>query len=99
MNKVGSARVEAVEIESFQERELLQCYRPLAPWAGLAHDVAVVVAGQRSFEMRRPTRHVIGGEHAPVSGAPPVHDFLWAGGAGRRPRGQTRGPLCAGRLE
>src|ERR1700751_1180448 len=76
MNEIGSGRIEAVEFESLQQCELLQRDRPLAPRAGLAHGVAVVVVGQRRFDMRRPARHVFGGEHAAVALAATVHGFL-----------------------
>src|SRR5262245_61080812 len=76
MNEIGSGRIEAVEFESLEQRELLRGDRSLAPRTGLAYRVLFVIVSQRRFDMRRPARHVVGGEHAAMTHAATVHDVL-----------------------
>src|SRR5579883_3655829 len=78
MNEIRTGRIEAVELKTFEQRKLLQGHRPLAPWAGLADRAAAIIVGERRFDMRRPTRHVVGGEHAAMPFAAGIHDLLRA---------------------
>src|SRR5262249_53750821 len=49
MDEFGSRGIEAVELKSLEQRQLLQHHRALAPDAGLAHGIATVVVSQRRF--------------------------------------------------
>src|ERR1700750_697860 len=46
MDEFGACRIEAIELKAFQQRELLQHHRSLAPDAGFAYGVAVVIIRQ-----------------------------------------------------
>ena len=76
--KSGSRRVESVEIEAFEQRQLLQHHRTLSPRSGLAHGVAAIVVSQRRFDGRRPARHVVAGKHTAMPRTAGVHDLLGA---------------------
>ena len=76
MDEIRTRGIETVEIETFQERELLQRHRALAPGTGLAHRVAAVVVSERRFAMRRPARHVVGRQYAAMPLAARIHDVL-----------------------
>src|SRR5262249_5971884 len=78
VNEIRPDDVKAVEVEAFEQGELLQHHRALAPDAGLAHRVAAVVVGERRLEGRLPARHVVAGEQAAVALAARVHDLLGA---------------------
>ena len=78
MDEIRPGGIEPVEIETFQQGELLKQDRPLAPDAGLAHRVAPVVVGQRRLDRRLPRGHVGAGEHAAMRLARYVHHLLGA---------------------
>ena len=99
MNKVGAGRIEAVEIEALEQRKLLQRHRALTPRAGLAHREAAIVVGERRLDMRRPFRHVVGGEHAAMALAAGVHDLLGAAEAVDRLGNESFRPRCARALD
>ena len=78
MDELRPDRVEIVEIEALQQRELLQQDRPLAPRAALDDRIAAIVVGQRRLDRGLPARHVVGGQHAAMAAARGVEDFLRA---------------------
>src|SRR6516164_10331592 len=47
MDKLGTERIEIVEVEPLQQRQLLQEHRPLAPRPALGYGIAAVVEGER----------------------------------------------------
>src|ERR1700733_11169206 len=101
MDEVRARRVHFLQIEAFEQRELLQHHRPLAPWSGLAHGVTVVVIGERRFDAWRPARHVLASQHAAVGASARVENLLGAaetidrwGHETLRPRFPRRLDLC-----
>ena len=58
MDEIGPGRVDPVELEALEDRELLQHHRTLAPGPGLADRVAAIVVGERRLDGRLPIRHV-----------------------------------------
>ena len=60
MDEFGTRGIEPVEFKAFQQRELLQHDRALAPDAGLADGVAAIIVGERRLDGRLPARHVVG---------------------------------------
>ncbi len=76
MDEIRAERVEAVEIEALQQRQLLQQHRPLAPRTGLGQCVAAVVEGQRRFDGRLPARQVVAGQQPAMTAAGGVEHLL-----------------------
>ena len=78
MDEFRAHRICVVEIETLEQRQLLQHHRALRPGAGLAGGVAAIVVGERRLDMGLPARHVLAGEHAAMPLAAGVHDLLGA---------------------
>ena len=76
MDKIRPERVEAVEIETLQQRQLLQQHRPLAPRAALGDRVAAIVEGDRRLDRRLPARHVVAGQQPAMAAAGDVEHFF-----------------------
>src|SRR5207248_5127115 len=77
-DKIRAGRVEIVEIETLQERELLQQHRALAPWPALDNCIAAVIVGQRRLDRRLPARHVVGRQEAAMAPARGIEYLLRA---------------------
>ncbi len=99
VDEVRAARIEAVEIETLGERELLQGHQPLRPRARLEHGVAAVVVGDRRLDGRLPFRHVVAGQHAAMAPAGGVHDVLRAAELVDRFRDEALAPRLARALD
>ena len=69
MDELGAHRIEAVEIESFKQRELLQSDKTLTPGARLQNAIAAVVVADRLLDRRGPSRHVRASQHAAMGAA------------------------------
>src|SRR5206468_3093054 len=78
MNELRSCRIEVIERKTFQQGQLLQHDRTLAPDARLAYRVAIIIIGQWRFDARLPARHVVSPQHATMRRAADVHDVLGA---------------------
>src|SRR5262249_27498685 len=59
MDKIRSERIEIVEIEPLQQRQLLQEYRALAPWPALGQGVPMIIKGERCLDRRLPARKIV----------------------------------------
>ncbi len=78
VDEIRPGRIEAVEVEALEERELLQGRQPLLPGTAFQHRVAAVIVADRRLDRRLPARHVVGGEHAAMRAARGVHHLLRA---------------------
>src|SRR5450759_4083170 len=76
MDKFRPGRVETFKVKTFQQGQLLQHHRTLAPDAGFANRVTAVVISERLLNMRLPMRQVRAGKHAAVTLAGNVHNIL-----------------------
>ena len=99
VDEIRAGRIEAVEIEAFEQRQLLQQHRALAPDAGLAHRVAAIVVTERRLDLRLPARHVGAGQHAAMALAGDVHDILRAAERVDRLGDKALRPRLAGALD
>src|SRR5919197_3988260 len=78
VDEIGARGIGAVEVETLEQRQLLQHHRTLRPWARLADGVAAVVVGERRLDMSMPARHVLAREHAAMGLTAGVHHGLGA---------------------
>src|SRR4029079_2612832 len=78
MDEIRACRMKIIETHAFEQRQLLEQDRTLAPDSGLADGIATVVVCQRRFDMCLPVRHVASGQDAAMPLTADVHDFLGA---------------------
>src|SRR5262249_61303364 len=74
-------RIKIIKAHAFEQCQLLEQDRSLAPDACLADGIAAVVVCQRSLDMCLPTRPIASGQDAAVPPTPDVHAFLGAAAA------------------
>ena len=73
MNELGARDPQVREVEAFEQCELLQEDRTLAPGAGLEHGVTAVVERDGRLEGRSPRGQVLAGQKPGVAGPGRVH--------------------------
>src|SRR5438552_12547189 len=78
VDEIGPGGVKPVKIKAFQQSELLQQHRSLAPEPCLANGEAAIIIGDRRLRVRRPRRDVVTREQAAMRHATGVHSFLAA---------------------
>src|SRR6185369_13663101 len=78
MDEIRAGRMKIIEAHAFEQRQLLEQDRSLAPDSGLADGIATVIVRQRRFDMGLPVRHIASGQDAAMPLAADVHDFLGA---------------------
>src|SRR3954449_160435 len=76
MDELGPERIETVEIEPLQQRQLLQQHGSLAPGTALCDGVAAVVECEGRFDRGLPARHVVIGQQPAVTPAGGVEHLL-----------------------
>src|SRR5262249_15664994 len=99
MNEIRTERVEIVEVESFEQRQLLEQNRSLAPRTSLGHGVAVIVEGERRFDRGLPARHIGSCQQPAVAAAGGVEHLLTTAETVDRLGDKTAVPRLAGTLD
>ena len=99
MDEIRAGWVERVEVETLQQRQLLQQHRTLAPRAALDDRVAVIIVGQRRLDRRLPARHVVGGQQPAMPPARGVEHLLGAAEAFDRLGDKAAIPGVAGAVD
>ncbi|PKQ03868.1 MAG: hypothetical protein CVT71_02830, partial [Alphaproteobacteria bacterium HGW-Alphaproteobacteria-10] len=73
MHERGAVGIHGGDVEPLQQRQRLKKHRPLSPRPGLVDGPRAIVMAQRALDGRRPARHVLRAQHAPVAAARHVH--------------------------
>jgi hypothetical protein len=67
VNEVRAERVEIVEIEALEQRQLLEQNRALAPRAAFRDSVAAIIEGERRFDGSFPAREIVAGQQSAMT--------------------------------
>src|ERR1700746_221585 len=62
MDEVGSERIECVEVEPAEQRQLLQEHWPLAPRATLHDRITAIIKTERRLDGNVPARQILAGQ-------------------------------------
>src|SRR5205807_1363804 len=92
VDEIGAGRIQAIEVEALDQRQLLEHDRSLPPWAGLAYGEAAVVVSKQRLDAGLPAREVVAPKHATVGRAGHVHHVLAAAEPVDRLGHETFGP-------